>query len=266
MLAARPPNKANVISTRHPRTFDALRWGIIRSMGDDPANGESGSGLTPAGPEPVGSPQEIMRHFGQKLCLAPTTSILASLLLLAGTLSLAARPQGSSSSLNLKAMLLRLDEMPIGWTAEGSGGGSSFGCLTNPLAPRGLKVTAHATASFGRRSGLPELSEGLATYKIPAKRAFARVDAVLTSCKHVMATSGGTTVRVTIGSMSFPHLGAESAAFYISVSASGITAEGYLIIARKGRILLGLTEGGLTSPDVRQFYRFVKLALSRLPR
>jgi hypothetical protein len=111
---------------------------------------------------------------------------------------------------------------------------------------------------------LPQVTEKLATYTTAARQAFTTVVGTLDRCKRLSGSSGGQKVTGTVGQMSLPGYGDQSAAFIASFTISGLTADEDVLIARKGSVLIGISEGAVGSPNLTQFQGFVRLALARV--
>ena len=193
--------------------------------------------------------------------LAVITAAIAGFSLAAGNSH--AEGAAPSKAPRLESMLLTVKQLPIGWNVDNSPG-SGFGCLHNALEPPGVKLTASAAVAFQDQGALPQVAEKLATYTTAARQAFAAITGTLDRCKRLSGTSGGQKVTGTVGQMSLPGYGDQSAAFVASFTISGLTADEDVLIARKGSVLIGLSEGAVGSPDLTQFQRFVRLALARI--
>ncbi len=165
---------------------------------------------------------------------------------------------------NLRSELLPLAQMPAGWSQQANTSGGGVGCLSHVLEPRGLRPTARAEATFDANQGLPELDEVLATYSVPVGKAFNRVVAVLDACHQVAGKSGTRKVTGTVGPMSFPRYGNKSAAFEVSLTVGGITLDEDVLVARRHDVVLGLSEGTVGAPSLRQFERFARAAVAKL--
>jgi hypothetical protein len=154
--------------------------------------------------------------------------------------------------------------MPTGWTLASSSGSGGVGCLSHVLEPSGTAQTASAEVEFVDNGNLPEVDEKLATYTGGASVAFAKVVAVLDGCKTVSGTENGSKATGTVGQMSFPSYGDESAAFDVNLTIGSISAGEDALVVRKGSVVIGITEGNLGTPDLSQFEHFVALALAKV--
>jgi len=176
----------------------------------------------------------------------------------------AAVPSHKTKLPKLKPMLLTVEQMPTGWSQGGSGTGGGIGCLTHIFEPKGIRKTGSASVTYAANAGLPQVTEELATYSGPAKTAFQGIDATLRACKTVKGSSGGSKATGTVGEMSFPKMGDQSAAFEVQLTISGTSANQDVVIARKGSIILGLTDGTLGTPSLTEFEHFAQLALAKV--
>jgi hypothetical protein len=178
---------------------------------------------------------------------------------------------GLSSASSTKApkltnMLLTIRQMPIGWTVASSSGSHGIGCLHDVFEPRGTPQTGHAEVTFTGSGGLPEVEEVLATYSVPPKTAFSRIVGPLDGCKHVAGTLGRAKWTGTVARVSFPQLGNQSAAFYVTLRTKGTSLGQYALVVRQGAVLLGLSDGSVGKPRLSQFEQFAKLAVTKLGR
>jgi hypothetical protein len=178
-------------------------------------------------------------------------------------LSMGTMTSVGASTTNLSNELLSVNQMPTGWSVDNSssGGGSGVGCLSKILEPKGVKQTSNASVEFDDNGNTPLVSEKLATFS-NAQTAFTKVVATLNSCKRVSGTSGGEKATGSIGQMSFPHYGDESAAYSLSLSAQGTTLGDDLLIVREGKVVMGIQEADLPPVDVSQFQTIVATALA----
>lgn len=165
---------------------------------------------------------------------------------------------------NLSRMLLTVRDMPTGWSVDNSPSGSSdVGCLSH-LTPIGVKKTASAKVAFTLNGQFQELTEGLVTYASPAGKVFEKAVSTLDGCKTLSGTSDGHKVTGSVGAMSFPRVGDQSAAWSVTLELEGFTAGVDVLIVRKGPVLAVLAAESFGSPDIAQFQRFVRKALAKI--
>jgi hypothetical protein len=163
----------------------------------------------------------------------------------------------------LSTLLLRIDQMPTGWSVYKSALGGLFGCATYVLEPKGIKQTAKANVAF-KHGDVPTVDEVLATFT-SAETGYKKIDAKLTACKRFSGKLGGTEVAGAVAPMRFPHYGNTSAAFAMKFTLSGSTFHEDLLIVRKASIVMGIDETDLPSVSASQFRSLVQKALTKLP-
>ncbi len=178
-------------------------------------------------------------------------------------------PVRSANSAELTSMLLTVRQMPTGWSVYDAGSSSSTigpGCLRQITAAKSNR-TAHATVTFvGSKSALlPQFSEGLSIYAIPVSRVFETLVTEFDRCHKISATSGGYKLTGTLGAMSFPRLGDQSAAWTWNFTVKHIGFGDDFVFVRKGAILVAFADAAVGSPDLGQFQRLVREALARVP-
>jgi hypothetical protein len=192
-----------------------------------------------------------------------TVAVLAGLAILGGTTSAAlAAPKPKAP--RLASLLLTAGEMPRGWSLVPTVPGG-VGCLQAIFEPAGVRQTARAQVTFIDNAGPPQVEEDLATYAGPATVAFGKIVALLATCKHISGISEGTAVSGTLSRLSIPLLGAEDAGFRAKLRIKTTAAGQDLLIVRQGNIVMGISEGVIGTPDVRQLDRFARIALAKLP-
>jgi hypothetical protein len=205
-----------------------------------------------------------------RLTLAISGACMTAALLIAASLATAIAPaQGSvpvrkEKAPTLASMLLTVSQMPIGWSVDNTQSSGSTSCLGKILEPTGIKQTGSATVNFADNGSVPEVGEKLATYAVPASKVFAKIVATIDRCKTLTGTAGGYKMTGTVGQMSFPRYGDQSAAFAATLTAEELTYGEDVLVVRKGSILFGIAEDSLGSPDLSQFQSFVGAALKRV--
>lgn len=169
----------------------------------------------------------------------------------------------AAPTLNVKAMLLTLDEMPTGWTAQSTGGSGASGvtgCSDKKL-PGFAKA---AQASFGDPSGLPTWDEAL----VASPNAESEVTSglsELSACHSltIPASSGQPAVTLAAAPVSFPMIGDQSGAFAFSGTLEGLNFVVYVVLARFGTVVAGFDYGNLGS-DVSGFQALVSKASTKI--
>jgi hypothetical protein len=110
---------------------------------------------------------------------------------------------------------------------------------------------------------VPILEELLAT-GTPAKDAYGDLIRVLSACKKLSFTSGGQTVKGSVGAMSFPRVGQQSSAFAMSLSTQGTNIGFDLVLFKTGAYVGVVLYGDLGTPDPDQFQAFVTEAVNKV--
>lgn len=161
----------------------------------------------------------------------------------------------------ISSQLLRLGQMPIGWTAADIAGVVQIKCLNEVLAPvsAGSKVAALVTYESGDL--LPALTEKIGASSTSAST-YQRDVATVLGCKHVVGDVDGTRVVATIRPMSFPHFGSSSAAFLSTISLQGVNASIDVVIIRKLNFVLMLAETDVSRVNVNQLRGFAVKAVA----
>jgi len=172
-------------------------------------------------------------------------------------------PSRHANSSKLGSMLLSIGQFPNGWSVDNSSssGSGSAGCLASLQHLNGHQ-TQMAEVSF-TEGGLPDVDEKLQSFQ-SAKTAFNEITAIIAHCPRFKGTSDGSTVVGSIGAMSFPHLGDQSAAYASSITIQGVTAGDDMVYARKGSVVMELQLVDI-SPDPSQLEQFAKKAAAKLP-
>ena len=168
-----------------------------------------------------------------------------------------------STAPKLGSLLLSVGQMPTGWSVD-STPSSSLGCLGSELEPKGIEQTASASISFEDNGNVPEIGEKLATFSGSATTAFTKIATTLRACKHASGNDNGHKATATIGQMSFPKYGNQSAAFNVNISIEGVSLGEDVLVVRKGSVIMGVFEGDVGSPNLSQFEKYIKLALAKI--
>lgn len=191
------------------------------------------------------------------------TVLLVAVSFVASSADVSAKAGGPKKP-TLSSMLLTVAQVPTGWNITSSSG-SGIGCLSRVLEPAGIKQTTSAAVEFEDNGTLPQVTEKLATYATAASKVFAKIVSTLNACKTVSGTSDGEKATGTVGAMSLPAYGDQSAAYNASVRIGDATADEDVLVARKGTVLVGMDYGALVTPDLAQFQSFIRKALARIP-
>ena len=156
----------------------------------------------------------------------------------------------SSPVTNLSAELLTVSALPAGWSStspsSSSGGATSCAALNNRSWQA---LPERAEADFQASAVGPFLAEkldaGPAAQVTQAWTAFGNATA---ECRSFSGSTSNGTAQYTLQSLSFPSYGDRTYAFAITVSESGLSASGDIVVVRKGTTLVQIIAVGI--PDV----------------
>jgi hypothetical protein len=178
-------------------------------------------------------------------------------------LMFSALPAGAVSSAQLKAKALSLSNFPTGWSVDNhqsSSAADKSACLKN-LTVSG-KHDAKVTVKFNQGT-VPALKEDLETGPSAASR-YREATAQLSNCKQISFTSDGQSASGTVGAMSFPTIGSQSAAYSVSISIQGVTAGLDIVAFKVGKYIGDVIYEDLGTPDLNQFQAFVTEAVNKI--
>ena len=130
--------------------------------------------------------------------------------------ALPAAASGSTESV-LKAKILSLSNLPTGWSTDTTATQSGdVGCLAAGLKENHNETKVKVEYEDGQ---FPELEE-LLTAGPAAGSAYRSLEKSLNHCTSYSFSSGGTKATVTVGALSFPSVGNQSAAYALQISSS----------------------------------------------
>ena len=86
---------------------------------------------------------------------------------------------------------------------------------------------------------------------------------VLSQCPTFRGTESGHNITGTVGALSFPQLGTQSAAYAATITVSGVTLDDDFVIVRQGAHIMQIQLLDF-SPDVNTLIKYSNLALSKL--
>jgi hypothetical protein len=169
----------------------------------------------------------------------------------------------ASAARSLSSQLLSLSQFPAGWVVDKDATGFSnfaLGCIdVNPI----LHAKGNRTAGVAYEDGiLPLLGELLVSSKSPATT-MSRVIAAIDACPKFSGTLDYGKATGTAAAIPFPRLGTQSAAFAISITLDGITANGDFAMVRKGSTVMQISLLDYTA-STALLVKYAKLALSRI--
>ena len=159
--------------------------------------------------------------------------------------------------------LLTIGDFPTGWSVDNSQASNSSGCYTRPLEQ--VPSLSYAKANFAKGGGLPELAQELGHYS-SGPSAFSTITTTLNNCKSFTTTAAdGTSAKGTLGAMSFPSSGDQSAAYTATLDIEGFNVNQGLVIVRKGNYLTLIALGDIGSLDSATLQQYVTKAVAKLP-
>lgn len=158
--------------------------------------------------------------------------------------------------------LLRLDDMPVGWS-EDSNGSDEQRVVCGVSLARAADATAAVTYSEG--GTLPQLSlKVFAFAPAKAKAILDQLSAAVEDCEPYTLTIDGQIAQVTVSPLSFPHLGDQTVALLQAVEVQGITARGDAVAVRVGDVVTTMVLADVGKPDIGEAQRFARLMVERL--
>jgi hypothetical protein len=200
---------------------------------------------------------------------------LASLGISLTTLAAAVPAGAAPASPDVKPWLLTLSNMPAGWTTEpsfSSPSSSSFGNDCTNLLQSTLvqKTQSLHPGSYGEvhfTDGItPQMAEIVASWPTQqsARNAWAAINTVLAHCHQFSATSEGQAVSFSVGPVNLGHEGNLSQSYQVAGTVIGLSIDGDVMIAAKGRGLMLFVYGGLGSTNVPQAVSIIKTAIAKI--
>lgn len=171
---------------------------------------------------------------------------------------------------DVKAQLLQLSDLPIGWsTSASSNSTSSLKCLQNARSYT-KQDKAKAEADFqGGSNGVPFFEEGIGFLPGVAKAAMTTFATAMAGCGQISLSDNGHTFKGTIGQMSFPTLGAQTLAYQMNLSttASGLTITigfDFAAVRFANDELALLAYGDVGTPDITQVQDLFQKAAAKV--
>jgi hypothetical protein len=189
--------------------------------------------------------------------------VIVIALVLMGIPAVVAAPAGALTRSQLKAKVLSLSNMPAGWRAENTSGGSDTytGCL------RALHTSPNSSGSVGafyvNDDSVPAVGEVLANGS-EALRRYQLLNKVLSSCKKLGGTDAGVHITGTVSAISFPDVGTRSRAYAISLRVRGIAIGADVITFEVGQYAGELLYEDIGQPSITQVEGFVDEAVAKI--
>jgi hypothetical protein len=163
---------------------------------------------------------------------------------------------------NVQSLLLSINDLPTGWTVDNSANSpGSLSCVPADLAHGSLH---HADISFAQNGSLPILDESLGIWASAAS-VFAGGVTALNRCKAFTTTGSGTNYSGTLGAMSSPTYGDQSAAYNANLTIQGLDVNEGFVVVRKGSYIALVVLGDIGSLDSPTLQEFVTKAVAKIP-
>lgn len=151
----------------------------------------------------------------------------------------------ASPAFSLSSELLEVTQLPAGWSAtsssDDSGGATSCSALNNRPWQT---LPERAEADFQQSADGPFLAEKLdAGSAAQVSQAWTAFGTATSTCRSFTASGGS--AQYTLSALSFPQYGDETYAFALTVTASGESAAGDVVVVRKGNTLVQIITVGV---------------------
>src|SRR5579871_3127547 len=141
-----------------------------------------------------------------------------------GAFALATAPTADAiSKAQLRSKLLGVSDLPTGWSVDNSSASPTQlgGCLSGINQVGKQRGETKVQAKFVNGTS-PYFFEGLTSGPYAAAD-YQRFHQVFAKCRSLTISSEGTTIRLSVGAMSFPRIGSRSAAWALTGSYQDIT-------------------------------------------
>jgi hypothetical protein len=162
----------------------------------------------------------------------------------------------------IQPYMLAIQDLPTGWSVDNTPQSSSTSCYSDPVTK--APSLAYAHEDFAQGGTLPELAEELGYFANGAE-AFSSINATLASCSHFTEQDGSQTVSGTMGAMSSPTYGDQSAAYTAAFTLQGVNVTQGFVMVRKGNYIALVALGDIGSLDSSTLEGFVAQAVGKLP-
>jgi hypothetical protein len=161
--------------------------------------------------------------------------------------------------------LLRVMDLPPGWTLDNTPRTMSDSCYDDPLTR--VPSTSYSHVNFTRSGGLPQLAQELSVFTSSQSAAsgFSTVKGTLDGCKSFTETLNTETISGTLGPAPSPVYGNRSTAYDATLTVEGQTINQGFVMIQKGRIVTIVALGNQGAADPTTLYGFVNRAVGRLP-
>jgi hypothetical protein len=153
-----------------------------------------------------------------------------------------------------------VSDLPPGWTSAPVDNSKDSGSFCNVADEVESTASSHAEADF-ENGNVPYFDEAIAGYQNAPDGLITKAINELSQCTSF--TSGGSTF--TLGRISFPSFGTQSAAFQAKGTAPGPAVAGDFLLIQKARQVVFLVYADLGTPDVTQLQTFAHQVMAKIP-
>jgi hypothetical protein len=171
-------------------------------------------------------------------------------------------PKGVPDEIALRAALLPVQSMPVGYSPNPAGTGSADSTFCN--APANAKPAAKAEVFYQKSDLGPFLDETLRAYDGTAGAELAGAEHDASSCTHFTQKDG---TKVRVAALSFPKLGDETFALQLEITetakAGGQSLTADIAFVRIGPQILA-EFGALGGPNPGELVRIARAGVARI--
>jgi hypothetical protein len=187
------------------------------------------------------------------------SAALGTVLAFAVSMSMVSGPASAASKSQLRPKALSLSNMPTGWSVNNSNGSSTTNCGLKPKLP---KHDSQITVSYIDGQA-PSISQVLATGPTVSS-VYNTVLKNLEACKTITVSSGSTKISGTGGAMSYPSVGAASAAYAFNLTDKGVAIGLDAVLFKVGKFISVVSLVDLGTPDTGVLEEFVTEAIAKI--
>lgn len=200
-----------------------------------------------------------------RVALAVWAMLLASAAMAPSVLAVSARgARTSPDATRLGARLLTLSDLPPGWHAHAATATrldlAGTSCLRG-LKESQLRHARQATATFIQASGLPALTETLASDGSEAQ--VDKAVRALSACRQLTLTIAKQRVKARFGPMTLPVSGVDTHAFSLALTTSGVPIGADIVLFQTGGIVGEVVLVGVGTPTPATAQALVGLIVAK---
>ena len=195
-------------------------------------------------------------------CSSSATSSTTTTTAAKSSASTTAPATSTTGAPGIQSLALTVTDLPTGWSVDSTSETHSDTCYSDPLTK--VPSTSYTSVRFTQGGTTPVLAQELGVYANPTQ-AFTAITSTLNDCHAFTETVSGTSASGTLGAMSFPTVGDQSAAYTANIQAEGVTLVQGFVVVRKGPYLTAVALGDIGSLDTTSLQQFVTQALGKVP-